>query len=467
MKKLFALCAIVILILSGLIGKVNADENVITENYIETNKIELVTNYVDDEIDQYQDKSRDGKQFYDNIWLAQSFTPDMDLLTRVQVYINYTHVSKSKTKEKTFENRPFLDLVSKIQNRISNIAKTLQEKIERFTDKKEKDISVLVDEVEDMILSIRKDLDGPDLATKNLVGFPQEDVKTWKEFVLDEPLNVNAGETYYIVIRAQEGDQKDYYNWHYFDSYDVYKSGIGYISNNYGSSWSNLGNNFDFAFKTYGAYETEEGDGTVDRWAVITGKNGGDVIYNDDSAELLYDRLISKGWNANNIVILKNEEVTNDNVKNAIKWMDEMDDGDDISVYYGCAHSGTPGVASSNLKYLDILGSQGIGIFIDCCYSGRLIDDLGKPGRVILTSAKSDEQSWEYMKLKKSVFTYYLAESLGASTADENNDDWVSAEEAYDYLYPKVVDYPISQDIVQHPQIYDGYEGELKITNIG
>jgi len=85
---------------------------------------------------------------------------------------------------------------------------------------------------------------------------------------------------------------------------------------------------------------------------------------------------------------------------------------------------------------------------------------LSKAGYVVLTACDDDEYSWESPMLENGVFTYFLVEGLNSPyEADINSDQEISAEESYHYVNPKVIAFTMNQ----HPQLYDGYPGELTI----
>lgn len=85
---------------------------------------------------------------------------------------------------------------------------------------------------------------------------------------------------------------------------------------------------------------------------------------------------------------------------------------------------------------------------------------LSKAGYVVLTACDDDEYSWEDPILENGVFTYFLVEGLNSPyEADINSNRVVSAEESYHYVNPKVIAFTM----IQHPQLYDGYTGELTI----
>ena len=77
-------------------------------------------------------------------------------------------------------------------------------------------------------------------------------------------------------------------------------------------------------------------------------------------------------------------------------------------------------------------------------------------------SSKSNEHSYASDGLRNSIFVYFMLEGL-IGAADSNHDDWVSAEEAFDYAAPKTTERAVKP---QHPQIYDGCPGEVPITKV-
>lgn len=115
---------------------------------------------------------------------------------------------------------------------------------------------------------------------------------------------------------------------------------------------------------------------------------------------------------------------------------------------------------------LNKLDSKGVAVIIDSCHSGGFsdttkwmkgfADDIERKGRVILMSCGEEELSYG------SYFTDYIIEGLEG--ADFNNDGMCSAEEAFGYAEPKILDIAKQLDVEWHPQIYDDYEGELNLT---
>ena len=90
-------------------------------------------------------------------------------------------------------------------------------------------------------------------------------------------------------------------------------------------------------------------------------------------------------------------------------------------------------------------------------------------GRLILASSMDEESSWSSDNLKSGVFTYYLAQGMKGAADGVNGyekDGMVSAEEAFAYAAPLTTAYAASRGKSQHPQMYDGVEGEVILTKV-
>ncbi|MFE3846236.1 C1 family peptidase, partial [Thermoplasmatota archaeon] len=101
----------------------------------------------------------------------------------------------------------------------------------------------------DFIFTIRAELSGPNLATLNI---PKIDVPLsydWVSFDFDD-VEVTPGETYYIVVMTSGGSFYNCYNLGYSNG-DPYSNGLLWYSRNSGSSWMELSLN-DLCFKIYG-----------------------------------------------------------------------------------------------------------------------------------------------------------------------------------------------------------------------
>jgi uncharacterized caspase-like protein len=178
---------------------------------------------------------------------------------------------------------------------------------------------------------------------------------------------------------------------------------------------------------------------------------------------------------------------------------DEADGMDEFIVPYDIDVAGgwAPGSAIRDDEldaWLDMIPSTRIVVIIDACFSGGMAQAVGdgtiktvtfgpRPdttaqqwaddfaqdiegdGRVVLMAAAEDQSSWEFGELGNGVFTYYLLEALRTDTADTNDDGWVSAQEAYTYLAPRVDSYVFGKTTQhQNPQISDGIGQEVDLA---
>ena len=271
-------------------------------------------------------------------------------------------------------------------------------------------------------------------------------------------------------------------------------------------------------------------------WALIVGCNEFlnkptlELPGNDISAEDLKNLLIiSEQWTPNHIRVLTGENATWLNILKGFQWLDEMDDEDDICLFYISTH-GMPGMGidlwpkdeEDGDEFLivydtyrthigdwfinfplrthfisdDMLNSainrmdaKGVCAIINSCYcdyadtsdnhmfspttcSRRITpqtvsasqwmqafaEDMSATNRVILMACSSDEMSLG------NVFSYALMEGL-SGFCDVNDDTICSAEEAFAYSIPRAQTFLNREfHFPQHPQIYDGYPGELGLT---
>jgi hypothetical protein len=232
--------------------------------------------------------------------------------------------------------------------------------------------------------------------------------------------------------------------------------------------------------------------------------------------ENLHDMLlVSEHWKEDHIKVIKAENATLWNIFKGLRWLNKMDDKDDFSLVYITTHGGQlskdiwprdekDGRDELLVSYLgfqfpwaiiwddllnlmlSLLSAKGVCLIVDSCFSGgfndppyftnfirnkrgfspkdnnqvsasewmeELAEDLRGKGRVVLMSCREDELSYG------SVFTKILIKGL-RGYADANDDRLVSAEEAFVYVEENI------DSSKMHPTIYDGYTGELQLTEV-
>jgi hypothetical protein len=109
-------------------------------------------------------------------------------------------------------------------------------------------------------LAIRDNLTSKDLAVVSVEpsefpivnGTPTEEQLAWIEFNFDD-LWVTPGQTYYIVVYT--ANTTDNYYWISGNGTNIYPNGTVYLSVNDGQTWSEF-TDADGCFKTYGLHET-------------------------------------------------------------------------------------------------------------------------------------------------------------------------------------------------------------------
>lgn len=225
----------------------------------------------------------------------------------------------------------------------------------------------------------------------------------------------------------------------------------------------------------------------VEYWAVIVGVANyqyfEDLYYSDDDARELHEKL-APIWGEDHIKLLVNHEATKSNIEDAIySWLAPHEDADDVvlfffsghgSVYLGdyyiCPYNSLLYSYANDIKddelasWLETLESDNRVVVLDTCHSGGFIPDLSASNLVIVTSSDADESSWAVTTLGHGIASYYLLEAISdAEPVDTNGNFGISAEELFYYIEPKVVAYTTADPPIQHPQLYDGYAGELAL----
>jgi len=139
---------------------------------------------------------------------------------------------------------------------------------------------------------------------------------------------------------------------------------------------------------------------------------------------------------------------------------------------------GTTAVKMSGLDFLKGITAERVLIIADACHAGGFSDMKSKglhpselfvqeaknsSGKVVITSSKGAQLSWEVPKLKNSVFTHYLLEGLNGN-ADKDHDGVVTLSEAYEYLYSHTKDATKGH---QHPQWGGNVVGAFPLSFVG
>jgi hypothetical protein len=149
-----------------------------------------------EELDQSQSQYNSNFALYGSRFGGQSFTPVLDVLTRVELYLRRVGSPSG-----------------------------------------------------DLVVSVRSVIDGSDLASVSLSPGSVSGVMSWVDFDFDD-VSVTPGNVYYIVVGSSGGNSANCYYWGY-GSGTPYVDGALWYSNNGGGSWSEF-SQYDFCFRSYG-----------------------------------------------------------------------------------------------------------------------------------------------------------------------------------------------------------------------
>jgi hypothetical protein len=222
--------------------------------------------------------------------------------------------------------------------------------------------------------------------------------------------------------------------------------------------------------------------------------------------------LISEHWQDDHIKVITEENATVVNILAGFRWLDRMEDENDICLVYLTTH-GFPilwdlppfdeedgmdealacyrgflglenpwsweplanpfGILTDDIInfHLNRLETQGLCVIVDSCHSGGFNDnwsyakrpaevdvafelgtDLQARNRIIMTSVPEEETSYG------STFTHYLVEAM-QGYGDADGDGQVTAEEMFAYAEPIITEYTSMR-----PQLFDDYPGELRLA---
>lgn len=228
----------------------------------------------------------------------------------------------------------------------------------------------------------------------------------------------------------------------------------------------------------------------VEYWAVLVGISDylyfdyeGDTWFGRDNAEDLYAQL-APIWGEDHIALLVESAATKAGIEDAIySWLAPHEDADDVVLFFFSGHGGeylgdyyicpydallysyANDIKDNELaSWLETLESDNRVVVLDTCQSGGFIPELSSSNLVIVTSSAADESAWEFEVLGHSVASYYLLEALDyPEPVDTNGNFGISAEEIANYIKSNVVAYTTADPPLQHPQLYDGYAGELAL----
>ena len=219
----------------------------------------------------------------------------------------------------------------------------------------------------------------------------------------------------------------------------------------------------------------------TDYWGIIFDVNFQYEDYPSTGKEFLIDC----GWKEDNIKDIF--FATSKAVKDAISWVSEMADENDIVLLISNSHGGTGCIKLWDRllyyeeldQWLDKLNVKVIIYCISACHSGSAIPIIGEEGRIIMTACGEEESAptaWFLVNLFSNsdnigYFGFYdVPVPNGAfyrKDCDLNQDGWISAEEAFVYAEewtPTIYNF-FNPDEPITPRLYDGFQGDVNLMN--
>lgn len=232
-------------------------------------------------------------------------------------------------------------------------------------------------------------------------------------------------------------------------------------------------------------------------WAVVVGVAAYNHMpalrYTDDDAYRFYAFLRSVeggGLREEQVRILVDEEATRENIIKTVKHLFGQAAPEDLVLFYFSGH-GIKGAflpidfdGYNNKLFYDELGTliaespaTSRIILADACHSGGLFTDRSlqpteevvtfyeplvshSQGTAILMSSKSEETSLESAGLRQGVFSHFLMRGLSGE-ANTNNNNLVTMQELYDYIYVQVRAYT---GMRQSPVIRGDYHPDMPVA---
>jgi hypothetical protein len=225
---------------------------------------------------------------------------------------------------------------------------------------------------------------------------------------------------------------------------------------------------------------------TVDGYAVLmevdTHPEGyGDIPIGHIHIAWLTELLRSFGWTEDHILVKRDAEVTRNGVIEAVEWLAERADSDDLVVFLVAAHGR---VSTNVLRWKETVPDLWASVatsrkllIVDACHAGEFTSSAvygrvvppfmravgaGEPG-IAVACVAYDEYAWvgvpeENDPIVGSPFLYYLVPAFHAETADRDRDGAVSVEEAFASAVPSTRIYYRDVIFGAHPDFAETFE---------
>ncbi len=214
-------------------------------------------------------------------------------------------------------------------------------------------------------------------------------------------------------------------------------------------------------------------------WAVLVGINNypgqsKDLPYSINEISSFKNALLhGENWLPSHIQVLSDKNASREGIFDALEWLDEQEDENDVTVFYYIGHGSQDYNRNESLSVYDSKISDKeldeqfdnlegrVVIILDCCHSGGFIEELGQMKRVILTACSKDEAAYQVHELKSGIFGYFVnicLEKLTKTAEVTFLCSWIGT-----IYYTTQLSEEYNEDYTMHPKIYDGCFGPVKI----
>ena len=204
------------------------------------------------------------------------------------------------------------------------------------------------------------------------------------------------------------------------------------------------------------------------------------------NSKRIRETFIKLGLKPSHIKEFKNN-ITQDTLKESIKWFQDNSKQNDLIVLYIFAHG-------RFIRYYLLwtiffpdqwqqLNDRKQILIVDSCNAGEFIDFARAEKGVAMSSCRDTEMSWcgleeEGLPIVGSVWTYFFARSIFEPKSDQNGDGYVSLTEAFRFTTPQLQQYMeeevfavekflnIYQELVAHPEKIGNYPNPVIYNNL-
>ena len=205
----------------------------------------------------------------------------------------------------------------------------------------------------------------------------------------------------------------------------------------------------------------------VDRFQGSTRPNFGGAGAVSDVREVL----IRAGWAPANIRVLTDEGARAADIRSGLRWLVDRSSPTSFSVVHYSGHVQQTGstehlwphdnqlIPDTELAgYLRQLRGKAWIDISGCEAAGFIEPGVASPQRLVTASSQANEKSYEWVEVRRSVFTYFAVQrGMLAGQADANRDGRVSVQEAFAFAADRAPRFTAGQPQgAQHPVMAGG-----------